>query len=76
MAYQISCRVDRELELAIHHYGKQNGLTRSQTIRELLRQAATDASPLRRGWHEGFAAGHAEYQQTLHRHIAGVTIPE
>lgn len=70
----LQCRIDRELDRAIEHFraharlppGHPFGgrpLTRSQAVREILRQALTSATPPDRGWHEGFLAGYAEAEK-------------
>lgn len=61
----LSCQLDRELEDALSLYARENGLTRSQATRELLRQALSDAEPVSRGWREGFSHACNEVQQAL-----------
>lgn len=75
MRGRISCRVDPELDRAILDYGQKNGLTHSQAVRELLRQIVTQASPVTRGWHEGFAKGVAEANERAGRALAGAEPP-
>ena len=67
MPRSISCRLDKELDMALEHFARQNRLTQSQAIRELLRQILTDAEPVSRGWREGQARGYAETQEKLQR---------
>lgn len=78
----LHCRIDRELDRAIEHFraharlppGHPFGgrpLTRSQAIREILRQALTSAAAPDRGWHEGFLAGYAEAEKARQTAMAG-----
>ena len=60
MASKISVRLSSDLEERLSDYMAQTGLTQSQAVRDLLRQILTDAEAPSRGWHEGFARGHAE----------------
>lgn len=67
---RINCRIDKELERALAHFERGfvirgRPATRSQAVREILRQAITSADPPTRGWHEGFAAGFAEAQEAF-----------
>lgn len=75
MPRRLSCRLDRELDLAIAHFADQNHLTISQAVRELLRQVLTSADPVSRGWREGFSAGQAESQKALQQALHNVQIP-
>ena len=73
MARLVSCRLDKELDMALEHFARQNRLTVSQAMRELLRQILTDADPVTRGWREGMAQGYGETMEKLQRamHEAG-----
>lgn len=63
-AGRIHVRLDPELRRAVTTYGVKNGLTISQAVRELLRQAVGQPpEPVSRGWREGFAQGHADYMR-------------
>lgn len=74
MVRRLSCRLDQELDLAIAHFGEQNQLTRSQAVRELLRQILTNADPVDRGWREGFTLGQAEGQKALQQALHSVKV--
>lgn len=65
MAYRISSRIDKATELGLRSFAMENGLTRSQAVRELLRQGLGRAEPVERGWHEGFSMGYADHQKAL-----------
>lgn len=56
----ISVALPRDLDDELMAWARRNNLTRSQVVRELLRQALGHADPVGRGWREGFAAGQAE----------------
>jgi hypothetical protein len=72
MAIRITARIDRELDAALRHYAEQNGLTRSQAIREVLRQSLTNAEPITRGWLEGFARGRSEALSAQQQALSGI----
>jgi hypothetical protein len=61
MPYRISARIDKATELGLRSFEREQGLTRSQTVREILRQGLGRAEPVERGWHEGFALGYADH---------------
>jgi len=67
---KISCRCDPELDRAIDAFADSNGLTRSQAVRELLRQVVGYADPVDRGWREGYAAGQAAAAESFQRAAA------
>lgn len=69
---RINCRIDRELDAALSHFEQRflihgQPATRSQAVREILRQAITTADPPTRGWHEGYNRGYADAQEALQR---------
>lgn len=64
---QIAVRLHPDLKRRLEDYMEQTGLTASQAVRDLLRQALTDADHPTRGWHEGFAAGHAQAMRAYHQ---------
>jgi hypothetical protein len=74
---RINCRIDKELEAALRHFQRHARLpdgrafTRSQAVREVLRQALTSADPPTRGWHEGYAAGFGQAQKAVQTALAG-----
>ena len=67
---KISCRCDPELNRAIDEFADSSGLTRSQAIRELLRQVVGYADPVDRGWREGYTAGMADAAESFQRAAA------
>ena len=56
----ISVRLDEQLASQIDAYAAANDLTKSQAVRELLRQVVTDADEVTRGWLEGRQEGLAQ----------------
>lgn len=62
---RLHIRTDKELDHAIKAYARANRLTTSQAARELLRQAATSAKPVTRGWLEGYSAGYGEAREAF-----------
>ncbi len=64
---KLNLRIDGPLDRALNTYMKQNNLTRSQAVRELLRQSLGYADPVDRGWLEGYAAGKGEALEAFHR---------
>jgi hypothetical protein len=75
MAYRISARLDKELDAALRAYARDNGLSPSQALRELLRQSLSDAEPVTRGWREGFAEGKAEVLRAQSEALQGIEHP-
>jgi len=75
MAYRISARLDRELNAALRAFARDNNLSPSQALRELLRQALTDADPVTRGWREGFSEGKAEVLRAQSTALHGIEEP-
>lgn len=72
-------RLDSDLDHGVLAFARRHGLTKSQAIRDLLRQALGNASPVDRGWREGFAQGHRDHQLLLHAQaqatLAGLSPP-
>jgi metal-responsive CopG/Arc/MetJ family transcriptional regulator len=70
MAKQLSCRIDDELDAQVEVFRQANQLSRSQAVRELLRQILTDAEPVSRGWREGYSAAYEETRAAIARAVA------
>lgn len=72
MAAQICAKLDRELDVALSAYAAENGLTRAQALREVLRQALTTADPVTRGWREGYTRGRHEVLKAHSEALDGI----
>lgn len=59
-------RLPKDLATEVRRWARQQALTPSAALRDLVRQAMLAPSSVDRGWHEGWTAGHAEYMRQAH----------